>query len=100
MSLYLQTDPLSAYARANRDTAQRIYNYAQGSAGGCSRKEEGSYSFDAASFLYGDRKGDIGTTAAKIVIYEHGKKYNLGITEGVYIWARSTDPIGDEIWNS
>ncbi len=63
------------------------------------RKEKGSFSFDAASFLFGDRKGDIGTTAAKVVIYEHGKESRLEIDEGVYVWIRSTDPIGDSIWS-
>ena len=37
-------------------------------------------------------------TAAKVVIYEHGKESRLDLDEGVYIWIRSTDPIGDSIW--
>jgi len=32
------------------------------------------------------------------VIYEHGKESRLDLDEGVYIWIRSTDPIGDSIW--
>jgi len=96
--LYLKTVPLEEYSTHRRQLAQRIFNNAERQASGCARKEKGSFSFDAASFLFGERRGDIGTTAAKVVIYEHGKESRLDLDEGVYIWIRSTDPIGDSIW--
>lgn len=97
---YLKTVPLGEYSDHYRELAQRIFNNAEGRASGCARKEIGSFSLDAASFLFGERKGDMGTTAAKIVIYEHGKESRLDLPEGVYLWVRSTDPIGDSLWRS
>ena len=32
------------------------------------------------------------------MIYERGKESQLDLDEGVYIWIRATDPIGDSIW--
>ena len=96
--LYLQTVRLKEYSAHRRQLAKRIFNNAKRQASGCAREETGSFSFDAASFLFGERRGDIGTTAAKVVIYEHGKKSRLDLDEGVYTCIRSTDPIGDSIW--